>query len=246
MGLRLPNHISDDERHEAWIHVVERIYDEHGDQGWNHYMFRLLRAVFDNNERLSDEGGFIFNWIVEIYVQSALMLLRRELDQQARTENLHNLLLDIIEHPSVLTRARYRAAWDAHGFDRAQADKAFDLFSPGRVTGTADADYIDPAVVRADLEQVGKDANEIRIYAERTQAHRTPKPNLDTPDIPALHKTISDVQRIIAKYYAIVTLGSVIAHWEPVVPFDTIAPFMRAWVDDRNPVDEAMAEGGET
>ena len=246
MGLRLPNDISDDERHAAWIRVVERIYHEHGDQGWNHYMFRLLRVVFDNNERLSDAGGFIFNWIVEIYVESALMLLRRELDQQAGAENLRNLLFDIIEHPSVLTRARYRAAWGAQGFDRTQADRAFNLFSPRRVAGTPDADCIDPAVVRADLEQVGKDANEIRVYAERTQAHRTPKPKVDTPDIPALHKAISDVQHTIAKYYAIVTLGSLIARWEPVPQFDTIAPFMRAWVEDRTAVDAAMAEGGET
>ena len=62
-------------------------------------MFRLLRAVFVTNQHLSEEGGFIFRWMVENYVDSALMLLRRELDRQDGTENLLNLLLDMIEHP---------------------------------------------------------------------------------------------------------------------------------------------------
>ena len=37
------------------------------------------------------------------------MLVRRELDVHAGTENLRNLPEDIIEHPGVLTRARYLA-----------------------------------------------------------------------------------------------------------------------------------------
>jgi len=248
MGLRLPNDIPDDDRHAAWIRVVERICEEHHHQGWNHYMFRLLRAVFDNDDRLSNEGGFIFNWIVEIYVDSALMLLRRELDHQAHTENLRNLLSDIIEHPSVLTRARYRAAWgDQEDFgNRAQANRVFDSFKPRRVEGNPDADYIDPAVVGEDLAQVDRDAEELRTYAERTRAHRTPKPKVDIPDVTfhALHKAISDVRDIVAKYYAILTLAS-IGRWEPLPLYDTIGPFMRAWVENPRAVDDAVTEGGE-
>ncbi len=248
MGLRLPNDISDDDRHATWIRVVERIHREQQDQAWNHYMFRLLRAVFVTNGQLSDEGGFIFNWIIKIYTDSALMLLRRELDLQAGAENLRNLLFDIIEHPSVLTRARYRAAWGDQGpFDRQMADRAFDSFSPCRIAGTPDADYIDPAVVRADLDQVVGDAEEIREYAERTRAHRTAERRVDTPDITfsALHEAISDVRRIVEKYYAILTLG-IIRRWEPVPQYDTIAPFMRAWVLDETAVESATAEGRET
>ena len=153
----------------------------------------------------------------------------------------------ITEGPNVLTRARYRAAWGKQGrYDRDLADRAFDLFSPRRVEGTPDADYIDPTIVGADLHKIDRDAEELRTHAERTRAHRTPR--VDTPEITfhALHKAIFDVQRIIEKYYAMVTLGSVIGHWEPVIPFDTIEPFMRAWVDNRTTVDADMAEGTKT
>lgn len=246
MGLRLPNDISDDDRHAAWIRVVERINREQQNQAWSQYMFRLLRAVFVTNGRLSDEGGFIFNWIVEIYTDSALMLLRRELDLQAGAENLRNLLFDIIEHPNVLTRARYRAAWGNRGrFDREMADRAFDSFNPRRVAETPDADFIDPEVVRADLVQVVEDAEEIRNYAERTRAHRTAARRVETPDITfgALHEAISDVRRIVEKYYAILTLG-IIRRWEATPQYDIIAPFMRAWVVDPTAVAAAAEEGG--
>ena len=107
MALRLVKDASDDDRHAAWVSVAERIYVEQVNHAWRHYLFRLLRCVFSVNTKLSDEGGFIFNWAAENYVDASLMLIRRELDVQAGTENLCNLLEDIIEHPAVLNRAHY-------------------------------------------------------------------------------------------------------------------------------------------
>jgi hypothetical protein len=246
MTLRL-GYVSYDERHAAWTRVIERIYTEQLDQAWSHYIFRLLRAVFDKNKKLSEEGGFIFDWIAKNYVDAALMLLRRELDQQAGTENLRNLLLDIIEHPGVLTRARYRASWgDGGGFERGRADRVFDSFDPKRVPENTEEDYIDPDVVRADLDQVVADAERLRVFAERTRAHRTPERKVDTSDITFrdLHKAIADARRVVEKYYALLTLKS-IGQWEPVPLYDTLAPFMKPWVVDRNEVAAEVQEGGE-
>lgn len=88
-----------DARYDAWSRIVERIYREQVNQAWSHYMFRLLRAVFTTNPSLSEKGGFIFEWMVSNYVDAALMLIRRELDKTNGTENLKNLLLDLIEPP---------------------------------------------------------------------------------------------------------------------------------------------------
>ena len=110
MGLRL-DHLDDTQRLEAWARIIKRIYDEQVEHAWGHYMFRLLRAVFSTNPWLSAEGGFIFEWMVRNYVDANLMLLRRELDIQNNTENLRNLLLDMCDHPTVITRASYLARW---------------------------------------------------------------------------------------------------------------------------------------
>ncbi len=65
---------------DAWCAIVERIRTEQRDQAWQHKIFRAFRAVFESNARLSEEGGFLFNTIAETYVDSALMLIRREWD----------------------------------------------------------------------------------------------------------------------------------------------------------------------
>ena len=243
MTLRLGD-LSGDDRYKAWRGVIERIYREQVQQAWNHYLFRLLRAVFVTNPRLSEEGGFVFQWMVENYVDAALMLLRRELDQQAGTENLRNLLFDMIQHPTVLTRARYRAAWGPQGvFEKQQAERSFDTFNPKLVDG--DGDHIDPAIVKSDLDQVVASAERLREYAERTRAHRTPERNVDTASITfaAMHEALTDVRGVVAKYYALLTLD-IVGQWEPVPQYDTLDAFMRPWVVDRTAVAEALKERG--
>ena len=238
MALRLPGTTSADERHTSWVRVAERIYHEQVSQGWRHQVFRLVRAVFSTNQPLSDEGGFLFNWVAENYVDSALMCLRRELDVQAGTENLRNLLEDIAQHPEVLTRLRYVAQWPS--VEAGRASDVFDSFSPKRVPGSPAADHIDPTQVRADLDQLVADADRLRVYAERTRAHRTPDQGIDeSVTFRDLHAAIGDVRRVVGKYYALLTLRSVV-EWEPVAQYDTIAPFTKAWVKDGSAVARAI------
>jgi hypothetical protein len=246
MTLRL-GELDPDARYEAWTRVVERIYREQVNQAWSHYMFRLLRAVFTTNSTLSEEGGFIFRWMVENYVDAALMLIRRELDRQAGTENLRNLLFDMIEHPTVANRARYLSKWGKdepayHGL----ADRAFDRFSPVRIPGKPGEDHIDPLVIKTDLDHVAASAEHLREFAERTRAHRTPEQKIDTTAMTfkVLHDAIADVRGVIAKYYALLTLGS-ISQWEPVPQYNTLQAFTRPWVVDRVAVQQTIKEPSE-
>jgi hypothetical protein len=246
MTLRLKKDISDDERHAAWVNVIERIRTEQVNGAWSYYMFRLMRSVFTRNPTLSEEGGGIFNWVAENYVDASLMLLRRELDQQAGVENLMNLLFDIIEHPKVLTRARYLASWGERALiDRELANREFDSFKLKRVANAQHLDYIDPEGVRADINQVLTNAKQLREYAERTRAHRTPEKKANTSDVTfeALHNTSSDLRRVISKYYLLLTLKS--NKWQPVPQFDSIMPFTRPWVLDPQGVVKASEEGSE-
>jgi len=58
MTLRL-GAVDDDARYKAWGRIIQRIYREHVNHAWSYYMFRLLRAVFATNQRLSEEGAAI-------------------------------------------------------------------------------------------------------------------------------------------------------------------------------------------
>src|ERR1700737_4293911 len=103
VGLSLPKDTTDDQRHAAWVDVIRRASNEHTDQAWSNYMFRLLRAIATINPWLAEHGGFFADWIVSTYVDATLMLLRRELDKTAGTECLLQLLYDMRDYPTVVT-----------------------------------------------------------------------------------------------------------------------------------------------
>ncbi|GEM_PF-4342860 len=243
MTLRLGD-INADARYDAWVRVIERIYREQVQHAWNYYLFRLISAVFRTNERLSAEAGFFFKWMVDNYVDAALMLIRRELDQQAGTENLRNLLFDIIEHPTVVCRTRYQLKLSGNGSSGSWlAERVFDRFKLVQVAENRDADYIDPEMVKSDLNQIAARAEQLREYAERTRAHRTPERGIKTTEMTfqTLHDTMSDIRSVIGKYYSLLTSRS-IAQWEPIPQYDTLEAFQKAWLVDRSTVERILKE----
>lgn len=247
MGLML-NDISDDERYDEWRRIIERIYEEHVGQGWNHYMFRLLRAVYQANDDLAERGGFVLDWLVRNYVDASLMVLRRELDRQSGTENLRNLLLDIADHPSVLTRARHKSRLSPDSvFNEGFADRTFDGYEPQRDPEDHEADFIDPSIVQSDLSGMESKVNRLRDYAERTRAHRTPERGINTEDMTFgdLHDAITETRSLIAKYYMMLTLSGP-GNWEPIPQYDTLDPFLTPWVLERDRVEVLFEEEPES
>jgi len=245
MALNLNPEISDGDRYVTWVQVVERVYSEQSGFAWNYYMFRLFRTVFANNKNLSEKGGFILDWVTRIYVDSTLMLVRRELDKQTGVENIRNLLSDIVKFPSILNRKRYREYWGkTHPLDKNRPDRIFDSFKLKQVSENREEDHIDPKTVQIDLDQVVSGAEKIREYAERTRAHRSPKQTVSASEITfrSLHEAVSGVIKTILKYHALLTLTST-AELEPTPQFDTIAPFMEPWCIDRDVIDQAVRKG---
>jgi len=238
MGLRLGD-LTDDQRYDEWIRIIRRIYDEQVSQAWSYYMFRLLRAVFVANEGLSNEGGFIFEWVVRNYVDSSLMLLRRELDGVHGTECIQQLLLDMLDHPTVLTRGRYLSRRPNGHLRDLLAEEAFSKYA-----GSSTADRVPPDVIRVDLAQLEAAADHLRVFAERTRAHRTPEQGIDPQGMTfgALHDALTEVRAVIAKYYALLT-QRVIAQWEAVPQYDVVRPFLLPWVHDRTTVERLAREG---
>jgi hypothetical protein len=231
MTLDLPKTISDNDRYAAWVRVIKRIYMEQDKQAWNCKIFHLVRTVFNTNDDLSKHGGFIFNWIAENYVDASLMVIRRELDKEDRVENIKNLLYDIQKHPEVLSRTNYIAPWPAELHN--QANKIFDSYNPITIPGNPDADHINPQDVKSELSKLNKEFERLRIYAERTRAHRTSQNGIDTSiKFRELHKAISDIRSAIEKYCRLLTPDLVI-DWDATPLYDIIGPFTKPWVMDR-------------
>jgi hypothetical protein len=149
----------------------------------------------------------------------------------------------MIEHPTVVTRARYLATWGSRPIELRVANRVFDRF-----VGTAGADHIAPDPIKADLDRVAVSAEHLREYAERTRAHRSPPgQRVDTARLTfgALHEAIASVRDVVGKYYALLTQRS-IGQWESVPQYDTLAAFMQPWILDRAAVQRAIEEAGRT
>ena len=57
-----------------------------------------------------------------------------------------------------------------------------------------------------------------------------------------MHEAIASVREVVAKYYALLTLG-IVGRWEPVPQFDPLEPFTTPWMIDRSAVEEALRRG---
>jgi hypothetical protein len=110
------------------------------------------------------------------------------------------------------------------------------------VVGSAADDHIDPAVARADLDRAVADADRVRVFAERTRAHRTPNQGIDNAlTFRGLHEAIANIRTVVEKYQLLLTLTTTL-NWEPVAQYDQIEAFERAWVTDRAAVERAADE----
>jgi hypothetical protein len=139
-----------------------------------------------------------------------------------------------------LTRGRYLGQWPA--VEAELANHSFDSFKPMKVLGSPNDDFIDPADVQADLDRLDTDVERLREYAERTRAHRTTTRGLDTSITFAdLHKAIGDTREIVSKYYALLTLRSIVG-WEPEPQYDTFEAFKSPWIIDADAVARKLDE----
>ena len=193
-------------------------------------MFRLLRAIATINPWLAEHGGFFADWIVSTYVDATLMLLRRELDKTAGTECLLQLLYDMRDYPTVVTRTRFVA--DRPADMRDLGDKAFSKYAGGP------GEHLSLDTINADLERL-KEAEAIRVHAEQTRAHRTPVQAIDpgTMTFEELYTALVTVRSVVNKYRDVLGVGP-LSQWQPVEQFSVIEPFFRPWIENMDQANE--------
>jgi hypothetical protein len=232
-----------DERCEQWVRIVNRIREEHIGLGWTHYVFRLLREIFNSNERLRETGGYVLSFVAEMYVTHTLMVLRRDMDRQGGTENLLNLLYDMKRHARIINRSRVVRMWSPDDASYAEAD--FERWSPVSSESGRDYDHINPEAVQSDIDSLDRRVARVREYAERTRAHRTPALDSEVSvTYDEMHTAIRQIRNVINRYYTLLT-ASTMGQWEPVPQFSVLTPFLSPWLDDDFDVQRRLIEAVE-
>jgi hypothetical protein len=237
--------VSDDELFKKWSEWMDRIYQETIALAANRQMFRRIAKMFEKNKRLQEVGGHVWDWLKRNYVDSATMSMRRELDRQPKTQNLRHLLQDIKTNPKVISRNRYRAMWPLDGMDKKvqefqklRRELSFDSFHLIKDPRDEALDYLDPSIIKADLEALTAATERVRTYIEQVVAHRTGS-RAATVTFDDFDAAVDAVQEIFKKYYLLLTQTS-IAQFEPVPQFDIDAPFRFAWLPANGATDRVI------
>jgi hypothetical protein len=135
-------------------------------------------------------------WIAEIYEDSILMAVRRQIDIDVRSISLARLLKEIIGCPHVLSRERFVAQVVTHYSSKSEgaAHSEFDrLVGPG-------ADHINPDTVRAELADLKERTKGLKDYTNKRVAHFDAKWPKDSPIVLEIHEVLDRLHALRAKY----------------------------------------------
>ena len=105
-GQRLipPTDLLSAEMYRTWISFVEAARADLQRTFWNRKVFRAIREMYNTNKKLQEAEGSTnaLEWIHEIYGQYVVIVVRRELDTQAKAGSLLRMLFEMEEHHEVL------------------------------------------------------------------------------------------------------------------------------------------------
>ena len=175
-------------------------------------------------------------WMRVNYASFVLMWIRREIDAQANTVNLNQLLGEIERRPGVITRERRRRI---SGMDRLSPllsrmlDDEFTrnwvrVQQPGAAT-----DSVDSAIVANDRTSLRDVAGHAEIIANQTVAHRV-RVSPAALTVPQVDVVFDAVETILTKYYALLR-GASLVGLEPTPQFDTNEVFTFVWIQPSAP-----------
>jgi hypothetical protein len=201
--LKAPRGHAAKQRVEKWRRWIDVIQRDLGRLLLRRTLFKDLVKMRDENPRLTEHGDAFFGFLSEIYVDSVVIGIRRQLKVHPDGVSLVGLLREIADGPNFLTREGYYDLWRAAGYadpdslPSAQGD--FDAFA-GR--GGA---LLDPAVPSRDLKELKRIAAACERYADRRIAHRDKRASAATPTPKDVYDSLDRLEKLTAKYFLLLT-----------------------------------------
>ena len=111
-----------------WVRWLDRIEEELTLLVWSKSIYLELHEIIAKNPQI-DHGNRFWDWISKNYVESSLMGIRRQIDKDPQTISLFNLIRDIEENSTLLTREFHNSLYGADW--KSYSDELF-----GKLAGT--------------------------------------------------------------------------------------------------------------
>jgi hypothetical protein len=186
---------------------------------------QIRHMIVSLNKRIKAPSLY-YNWLVNNYVDSITIRIRRLGDHDRRCISLYRLIEDILENRSVLTRDYYVSRYPKWMQEQGFADRDFDNFAKKR------SKLISERKLEHDMRRLDKDIDHIRKFANRWIAHcDLRRRRLRTRTHKDVDSALKDVDELFCKYNLLVTRGGMTTA-KPVLQFDWREPLRHAWIEN--------------
>lgn len=225
-----------DDPFQKWNNWLDAIQDEVLALHRNRGVFWGVQEMIRLNPSLHRPSSF-YGFLGGVYSQATVIAIRRQAEDRKQSISMARLLREMSEHPSFLTRKRFRAMYPeketvivcqvdgAHveEIDLGIADQDFSRFAaPG-------AEAIDPELVKKDREALESKAVICSDYADQRVAHYDTNPTAATPRFQDLDEAINLLGELVKKYLLLFRATS-LTSLDPVFQGDWRAIFREPWI----------------
>jgi len=200
-------------RLQQWEDWLEKIRRQISELFSDRFLYRQVTGMFEGNPELPTET-VVRDWIDGMYVTSASIGVRRQLDQDPRVASLAHLLIDLTRHASTVRRSWYTAESPPGLVDG--ANRAFDDFAPNG------QDSLAPEVVEADRKSLETAFAPLQPWVQSRVAHANARStkaatwkDLDAA-IDAVGKTYQKYHQLIARGPILFVEPEILENWQRV------------------------------
>lgn len=226
-----------------WEHrLLKGIANEVYSMNLQRFAWKRIQEIVAENSDLKGVESYYWNFQFDIYARAQAGAVRRQSDVNDQTASLGQLLHEIVATPELLTRDWYVAHWgkdkryDAEdkAYWKRTGENEWDKTFGGEV-----GDHIDPAVPRADLDELQEGSKKVRHYVDKHVAHFDASvigrgdatKSEDLPTLDEVHDSIDLIGRVFHKYYGLFTAAG-IYELTPILQHDWEAVFRVQWLPE--------------
>lgn len=182
-----------DQKFEKWQKWINKIYEEEVVPLVEHQqIFGKVQDIIKANPEIQKPNEF-YRFLEDTYGAFSVMGIRRQIKLDKDSISLVRLLKEIKQCPSLLSRDRFVKLYQAKG--QSGAGPIFDKRFLGSCTN-----YIDPAIVQQDLDELKAHGNTVEPYADKRVAHRDKREPKKIPTFGELNPPIDFLKELTIKY----------------------------------------------
>lgn len=215
--------MSNDDLFNKWNVWLEAIYDDVQGLLINRHIYQETQEVIRANPRIQIESAF-YEWMGIVYASTQAIGVRRQVDARPEVVSFASLLGEIKEKPEILSRQRFTTLYGGTGVSKEDSDLDFEKFS-GK-----DQPHVDPQRVEADLAEMKKKADKIRMYVNKRITHFNRSDFKNAPIFADLDDSLDFLETLLKKYLGLFRVNMPVSI-APVWQYDWKKIFKTPWIE---------------